>query len=89
MFINEYSVLRAQKNLIPIITKPDPEDCRNTDEPSVNRNGYSSESTGLQIDSIMVPQVPEVTLPRISALSGESHMLVEISPRKKPRKQLL
>lgn len=80
-------MLRAQKNLIPILTKTEPEDCLNTDDISHSRNGYSE--TGLQIDSIMVPQIPEVVLPQISALSRQSHIMVEISPRKKPRKQLL
>ncbi|XP_050061326.1 uncharacterized protein LOC114124185 isoform X7 [Aphis gossypii] len=81
-------VLRAQKNLIPILTKPDPDEGQNTDETSLNRNGFSE--TGLQLESIMVPQVPEVKLlPQISALTKQSHMMVEISPRKKPRKQLL
>uniref|UniRef100_A0A2H8TIU5 Histone deacetylase complex subunit SAP130 n=1 Tax=Melanaphis sacchari TaxID=742174 RepID=A0A2H8TIU5_9HEMI len=81
-------VLRAQKNLIPILTKPDIEECQNTDETSLNRNGYSE--TGLQLDSLVVPQIPEVRLlPQISALNKQSHIMVEISPRKKPRKQLL
>uniref|UniRef100_A0A2S2R274 Histone deacetylase complex subunit n=1 Tax=Sipha flava TaxID=143950 RepID=A0A2S2R274_9HEMI len=79
-------VLRAQKNLIPILTKPDLEECH-ADDLSQNRNGYSE--SGLQIESIMVPQIPEVVLPQISALSRKSHIMVEISPRKKPRKQLL
>ncbi|XP_060856358.1 uncharacterized protein LOC132934096 isoform X2 [Metopolophium dirhodum] len=82
-------VLRAQKNLIPILTKPDIEECHNIDDTSLNRNGYS-ESGGLQIESIMVPQIPEVRLlPQIAALTRQSHIMVEISPRKKPRKQLL
>ncbi|KAL5238783.1 hypothetical protein ACI65C_006193 [Semiaphis heraclei] len=81
-------VLRAQKNLIPILTKPDIDECQNIDDTSLNRNGYSE--TGLQIESIMVPQIPEVRLlPQIAALSSQSHLMVEISPRKKPRKQLL
>ncbi|XP_060843858.1 uncharacterized protein LOC132923888 isoform X2 [Rhopalosiphum padi] len=82
-------VLRAQKNLIPILTKPDIEECiNNIDETPLNRNGYSD--SGLQLESIMVPQIPEVRLlPQISALSKQSHIMVEISPRKKPRKQLL
>jgi len=84
----EYSVLRAQKNLIPILTKPDIEECHNIDDTSLNRNGYSE--SGLQIESIMVPQIPEVRLlPQIAALTRQSHIMVEISPRKKPRKQLL
>jgi hypothetical protein len=84
-----YSVLRAQKNLIPILTKPDIEECiNNIDETPLNRNGYSD--SGLQLESIMVPQIPEVRLlPQISALSKQSQIMVEISPRKKPRKQLL
>ncbi|XP_016664585.1 uncharacterized protein LOC100162345 isoform X2 [Acyrthosiphon pisum] len=81
-------VLRAQKNLIPILTKPDIEECHNMDDTSLNRNGYSE--SGLQIESIMVPQIPEVRLlPQIAALARQSHIMVEISPRKKPRKQLL
>jgi hypothetical protein len=86
MICIKYSVLRAQKNLIPILTKPDLEECH-ADDLSQNRNGYSE--SGLQIESIMVPQIPEVVLPQISALSRKSHIMVEISPRKKPRKQLL
>lgn len=84
-FLN--SVLRAQKNLLPILTKPDLEDCQNLDETSINRNGFSE--SGLQIESIMVPQIPEIVLPQISALTRQSHIMIEISPRKKPRKQLL
>lgn len=95
----KYSVLKAQKNLIPILTKPDYEDYQNSTEETppnnINRNGYgetggsSSGGGGLQIDSIMIPQISEVMLPQISALSRQSHIMVEISPRKKPRKQLL
>ncbi|XP_022166310.1 uncharacterized protein LOC111030904 isoform X4 [Myzus persicae] len=81
-------VLRAQKNLIPLLTKPEIEECQNIEDTSLNRNGYNE--TGLQIESIMVPQIPEGTLlPQITALSRQSHIMVEISPRKKPRKQLL
>lgn len=87
IFYHKYSVLRAQKNLLPILTKTEAEDCQNSDETLLNRNGYSE--TGLQLDSIMVPQIPEIVLPQISALSRDSHIMVEISPRKKPRKQLL
>lgn len=83
LYFKNFSVLRAQKNLIPILNKPEHEGSQNVD----NRNGYSE--PGLQIDSIMVPQIPEVVLPQISALTRQSHIMVEISPRKKPRKQLL
>ncbi|VVC27299.1 Hypothetical protein CINCED_3A013632 [Cinara cedri] len=79
-------MLRGQKHLLPII-KPDPEDCQNVEETTINRNGFSE--TGIKIESIMVPQIPEAVLPQISALSRQSHIMVEISPRKKPRKQLL
>jgi len=58
------------------------------DDTPLNRNGYSE--SGLKLESIMVPQIPEVRLlPQIAALTRQSHIMVEISPRKKPRKQLL
>lgn len=72
------SLLRAQKNLIPILTKPDIEHYSER-EATVNHN--SNGFNRLQLESIMVPQ--------ISALTRQSHIMVEISQRKKPRKQLL
>jgi len=76
-----YSVLRAQKNLIPILTKPDLEHFNDVKTTPLNRNSNSYSETGLQLESIMIP--------KISALTKQSHIMVEISPRKKPRKQLL
>jgi len=76
-----YSLLRAQKNLIPILTKPDLDHFNDVKTTTLNRNSNSYGETGLQLESIMIPQ--------ISALTKQSHIMVEISPRKKPRKQLL
>ncbi|XP_050530705.1 uncharacterized protein LOC126899666 isoform X2 [Daktulosphaira vitifoliae] len=81
-------VLKAQKNLIPILTKPEPEDCI-TEESMPSRNGYN-ETTICHDELLTAPQVSEVVLPRIAALQRtQSQLMVEISPRKKPRKQLL
>lgn len=74
-------ILRAQKNLIPILTKPDLEHYNDVKTTPISQNSNSYSETGLQLESIMIPQ--------ISALTKQSHIMVEISPRKKPRKQLL
>lgn len=60
---------------------------QNVDDSRFNRN--HNNSGGLQIDSIVVPQIPDIVLPQISALTKQSHLMVEISPRKTPRKQIL
>ncbi|XP_050439155.1 histone deacetylase complex subunit SAP130 isoform X3 [Adelges cooleyi] len=88
-------VLKAQKNLIPILTKTDNEECQIAEEALPSRNGYG-ETTICQLPSpcvevpILVPQVTEAVLPQIATLQRvHSHMMIDISPRKKPRKQLL
>lgn len=57
------------------------------EETSVSRNGFIE--TSLQIESIMVPRMSDVVLPQMTTISRQSRIMVEISPRKKPRKQLL